>query len=58
MAFALCRGFKLFPFSATLLKLHLNHPAILTPNPAHLRNWTVVGVLGVVAGFFLADRTH
>jgi hypothetical protein len=30
--------FKLFPFSATLLKLHLNHTEILTPNPTHLRS--------------------
>jgi hypothetical protein len=29
---------NLLPFSGTLLKLHLNHTAILTPNPSNLRN--------------------
>jgi hypothetical protein len=51
------RFIKLLPFSASLLKLHLNHTAILTPNPSHLGDWTFMGVFGVVAGFFLADRT-
>jgi hypothetical protein len=36
----------------------LNNTAALTPNPTHLRNWTLRGIFGVVAGFFLADRTH
>jgi len=31
-------NYALFPFSAALLKLHLNHTAILTPNPTHLQN--------------------
>jgi len=51
-------NYALFPFSAALLKLHLNHTAILTPNPAHLRDRAFMCVFGVVAGFFLADRTH
>jgi hypothetical protein len=48
----------LYPFAVCLLKLHLNHSAILTPNSTHLRYRTVMGVFGVVAGFFLAYRTH
>jgi hypothetical protein len=46
-------NYTLFPFAVCLLKLHLNHTAIFTPDPAHLRNWTFMGVFGVVASFFL-----
>jgi hypothetical protein len=48
----------LFPLTICLLKLHLNHTAVLTSNPPHLRHWTILGIFGVVAGFLLADRTH
>jgi len=46
------------PFSVCLFKLHLNHTAILAPDSAYLRDRTIMGVFGVVASFFLADRTH
>ena len=29
-------GIKLFPFAVCLFKLHLNHTAILAPNPTNL----------------------
>src|SRR5674536_74831 len=37
----------LFPFSIYLLKLHLNHTAIFTPNPAYLRDRAFIGVFGM-----------
>ena len=49
---------KLSPFSTALFKLHLNYAAILTPKPPYLRNCTIMGVFGVMTGFFLADWTH
>jgi len=49
---------SLFPFAVCLFKLHLNHSAFLTPDPPHLRYRTVMGIFGIVAGFFLTYRAN